>query len=407
MSANLPYSDHEQASSDNTSDDQGSTPHTATTSLDESNNLPLAEVFHFDETNEIEDFFSELVTAPNVILDFEAKQQEWPPQSNPFVELINQQKLLSVSDRLYRINKDDQRLLDIIERIENAGGCTRPLQVLPAQWEVLIDLFEGLFPNFEAVAELLRDYFSLQSVGDNRIHFPPLLLVGDAGIGKTEAARWIANHLDVPFSIIDMASAQTGSALSGSEKFWTNTRTGQVFEALAYDKFANPIIMLDKIDKTLGDSRFDPFAPLYTLLEPSSAENFIDLSIGDFGINASHINWIATANSLTTIPQPIQTRFTIIEIEKPTLEQAKSITINIYRRLLAEAKWGELFNSELEESVVDLLASRPPRSVKIALTRALGSAARHQRDHLILDDLILPKTTAKNGIGFLAVQHSA
>ena len=405
MSADLPYSDHEHASSDNTSDDQGLA-HSATTSLDESNNLPLADVFHFDETDETEDFFSELITTSNVILDFESKQQELSPQSNPFVELINQQKLLSASDRLYRINKDDQRLLDIIERIDNAGGCTRPLQVLPTQWEVLIDLFEGLFPNFEAVAELLRDYFSLQSVGDNRIHFPPVLLVGEAGIGKTEAARWIANHLDVPFSIIDMASAQTGAALSGSEKFWTNTRTGQVFETLAYDKFANPIIMLDEIDKTLGDSRFDPFAPLYTLLEPSSAENFIDLSIGDFSVNASHINWIATANTLTTIPQPIQTRFTIIEIEKPTLQQAHSITQNIYRRLLADARWGDFFNPELKENIITLLASRPPRSVKMALTRALGSAVRQQRDHIIFEDLILPKIDQKHGIGFMAMQQS-
>lgn len=121
---------------------------------------------------------------------------------------------------------------------------------------------------------------------------------------------------------------------------------------------------------------------------------------------ASSINWIATANDLASIPQPIQTRFTIIEIEKPTLQQAHNITQNIYRRLLADAQWGDIFNPVLEETVINLLASRPPRSVKMALTRALGSAVRQQRNHVIFEDLILPKIDQKHGIGFMAMQQS-
>jgi len=402
MTTNLPSPDHEYTSTGNSGDEQVLAPRSTETPLNPTTVLPLIEVFQFDQGDETEDFFSELATNPDEILNFKVAQQELP--SKPRIEFIDHLGWNSFVERLDR-NLRDPRLSDIAERIENAGGCTRQLQTLPNQWELSIDLFEGLFPNFEKVANLLRDYFSLNSVGDNRIYFPPMLLVGEAGIGKTEAARWIANHLAVPFLKIDMASAQTGSTLSGSEKFWTNTRVGQVFEILAYERFANPIIMLDEIDKTLGDSRFDPLAPLYTLLEPSSAKNFTDLSVGDFAIDASCVNWIATANSLCSIPQPIQTRFTIIEIDKPTLEQSQSITQNIYRRLLADAQWGDFFNPQLEESLITLLASRPPRSVKMALTRALGSAARQQRDHIICEDLILPKINTKNGIGFLATQQ--
>ena len=90
------------------------------------------------------------------------------------------------------------------------------LQTLDADWASLIDSFEDAFPNFEAVADLLRDYFALSNAGNREINFPALLLVGEAGVGKTEASRWLSQHLNVPFRLIDMASAQTGSALSGS-----------------------------------------------------------------------------------------------------------------------------------------------------------------------------------------------
>lgn len=399
---NLPSSDHAPLSKDGSSEEQEAlNPPAAAHELHSA--LPLIDVVAFDVGDDVSDFFSELAVDAKEILNFNDEKQV--PPSRPRIEFIDQHQWFSFVERLDS-NLRDQRLSDIAERIDSAGGCMRQLQTLPHQWELSIDLFEGLFPNFEKVANLLRDYFSLNSIGDNRINFPPVLLVGEAGVGKTEAARWIANQLAVPFLKIDMASAQTGSALSGSEKFWTNTRVGQVFEILAYEKFANPLIMLDEIDKTLGDSRFDPLAPLYTLLEPSSAKNFVDLSISDFAIDASCVNWIATANSLSTIPQPIQSRFNIIEIEKPTLEQSQSITQNIYRRLLADGQWGDFFKPELEENIIIVLASRPPRSVKMALTRALGSAARQNRNHIIFEDLILPKTIQKNGIGFLAAQQS-
>ncbi len=328
--------------------------------------------------------------------------EELAEETGPTIEFIDPGKWELFVNRINRNKRENQALIEMAAAIEKAGGCKRLLQTLSPDWELLINQFEEMFPNFNGVADLLRDYFALDTVDTGKIHFPPLLLLGEAGIGKTEAARWLSNNLGVPFKIIDMAAAQTGSMLSGSEKFWSNTRVGQVFEILTLEKLANPIIMLDEIDKVSTDSRYDPLAPLYTLLEPSSAKNFIDLSITDFEINASHINWIATANNLSSIPAPIQSRFTIVEIEKPTEQQAIKIIRSIYKGLLCNSNWSSLFHAELDEGVIEALLSFPPRTVKMVLHRALGSAVRHKRDHVECDDLWVPTKTAQRGIGFLA-----
>jgi ATP-dependent Lon protease len=310
--------------------------------------------------------------------DEPVKPEEETEELGPTIEFIAPGKWELFVNRINRNKRENQALIDMAAAIEKAGGCKRLLQTLSPDWELLINQFEEMFPNFNGAADLLRDYFALDTVDTGKIHFPPLLLLGEAGIGKT------------------------GSMLSGSEKFWSNTRVGQIFEILTLEKLANPIIMLDEIDKVSTDSRYDPLAPLYTLLEPSSAKNFIDLSITDFEINASHINWIATANNLSSIPAPIQSRFTIVEIEKPTEQQATKIIRSIYKGLLNNSNWGSLFNTELDERVIDALLCFPPRTVKMVLNRALGSAVRHNRDYVECDDLCVPTTIVQRGIGFLA-----
>jgi ATP-dependent Lon protease len=116
---------------------------------------------------------------------------------------------------------------------------------------------------------MLHDHFALNAMGDGRVAWSPLLLVGPAGIGKTEAARWLAERLALPFRVFDM-SAQSGSPLAGSEAFWSNSEPGLLFELLAYQPKANPVVVLDELDKTEQVRQYDPLAALYTLLEPAA-----------------------------------------------------------------------------------------------------------------------------------------
>lgn len=305
----------------------------------------------------------------------------------------------------HRPKGDDKlkRAQVIVDRIVQAGGERRKLGLLPADWGVLLDEFEHAFPNFRELAELLRDHFALASLGDRRISWPAVLLVGPAGIGKTEAARWLSERLSLPCRVFDMASAQSGSPLAGSEAFWSNSEPGQLFELLAYQPLANPIVVLDELDKVEGErNQHNPLAALYTLLEARSAQAFTDLSVRDFSIDASHVNWVATANSLESILGPIRSRLTVLQIAPPTPEQIGTIAQSIYVRLRNGASWGHAFAERLDGNVITLLRPLPPRALGMTIRRAVGAAARAGRGHVQVGDVTLTVESSKRKIGFTA-----
>lgn len=324
------------------------------------------------------------------------------PRATPQIALLDAAGLRSFVER-HRTKSDEKakRAQSIAERIRAAGHERRKLGELPDDWTQLIEDFQRDFPNFAELAEVLHDHFALHAMGDGRVAWSPILLVGPAGIGKTEAARWLADRLRLPFRVIDMASTQSSSPLAGSESFWSNSEPGVVFELLAYQPLANPVIVLDELDKTDQQRQYDPLAALYTLLEPRSARDFIDLSIRDFSIDASHVNWIGTANNIEGIPAPLLSRMTVLHVQAPTPEQVAHIAQQIYGRMRTESPWGSGFAPMLDEQVVSQLKKLPPRSLGLALKRALGRAARDNRNHLRISDLPASPDARRYEVGFL------
>lgn len=325
-----------------------------------------------------------------------------PPQATPQITFLDAAGLRSFVER-HRAKPDEKakRAQYIAERIRAAGHERRKLGELPDDWPQLIEDFQRDFPNFAELAEGLHDHFALHAMGDGRVAWSPILLVGPAGIGKTEAARWLAARLSLPCRVIDMASTQSSSPLAGSESFWSNSEPGVVFELLAYQPLANPVIVLDELDKNDQQRQYDPLAALYTLLEPRSARDFTDLSIRDFAIDASHVNWIATANSTEGIPAPLLSRMTVVQVQAPTADQVAHIAQQIYGRMRAESPWGSIFAPSLDEQVVGLLKNLPPRSLGLALKRALGRAAREERNHIRVGDLPAVAGSTPKPMGFM------
>ena len=90
--------------------------------------------------------------------------------------------------------------------------------------------------------------------------------------------------------------------LTGASAQWQNARPGKIAQALIEGEYANPVVVLDEIDKSGGDHRYDPMGALYTLLERDTAASFKDEFI-DVDMDASHILWIATANDDSAIPE--------------------------------------------------------------------------------------------------------
>ena len=252
-------------------------------------------------------------------------------------------------------------------------------------------------PNFAPVIDDIRKQLALALSGDQPVSFTPILLLGEPGLGKTHFAKSLARALCTGFEFVPMASLTAGWILSGASPQWSNARPGKVAEALIQREFANPLFVLDEIDKAGGDSRYDPLAPLYTLLEPETAQRFVDEFV-DIELDASHILWIATANDARSIPDPILSRMNVYTIERPDAEGAKAIASGVYRELLTRNRWK--FEPNPRQDVLEALGSVAPREMRKLLVDAMGTAKLAGRDHLECDDLALSRPAARQRIGF-------
>ena len=181
-----------------------------------------------------------------------------------------------------------------------------------------------------------------------------------------------------------MSSLTAGWVLTGASAQWHNARPGKIAQTLIEGEYANPVVVLDEVDKAGGDARYDPMGALYTLLERDTALHFKDEFI-DVDMDASHILWVATANDDSSIPEPILNRMNVYEIDRPDAEGSRRIALSVYREILDAHRWP--FPPEPSESVLDKLAAIPPRDMRKLLLDAFGTAQLAGRDHLVPEDI--------------------
>jgi ATP-dependent Lon protease len=173
---------------------------------------------------------------------------------------------------------------------------------------------------------------------------------------------------------------------------------GKVAERLVRGQYANPVVVLDEVEKATGSSQSDPLAALYQLLEPETSKAFRDEFI-DVDLDASQIFWVLTANSVEGIPSPLLNRMAVYEVPKPTPEQAAGIAQRMYRALVAELNLGG-FDEALAEAVLEKLAPVSPRDLRKTLLDGLGYAVADGRGHVTVDDIRLRGVPGKSRIGF-------
>lgn len=293
------------------------------------------------------------------------------------------------------------RIKSLVTRIRK-NTSQRRLATITSGWRELCDDAEASFPNFSEVINFIRYQLALSEMSDGVLRLPPFLLIGNPGIGKTEFVLSLADAFSTKIEMINMAAAQTGSPLTGSDAYWSNSEPGMLFNALVLGDVANPLIVLDEIDKTRSNGQYDPLSGLHQLLEPRQAKQFNDLSVPELTLDASHVIWIATANSVESIAKQITDRFTAFTINEPSPLQMTAIASNQYRRFIVSHPSGMVFEPAIRESVLEALCAHHPRKVRKILEQAFGLAAYDHRNYLTPRDIrICEAGERSSGIGFV------
>ena len=290
----------------------------------------------------------------HVLFDDEKRRKELSGERNDsrkhFLKLLGE----TGSARLYRKPSADSRLDSLYER----------------------------FPNFADTLDVLSEQIALSSLSENAVFtIRPILLVGPPGVGKTRFMREVAKILGLEFTDISCGGISAGFVLSGNSVSWSDGRPGMVYSTMRDGLTANPVILLDEIDKLSGDSRFSGFGPLYQLLDRESSCHFRDEAV-DLEINCSYVSWVATANHVEVIPEAIISRFTVIEVEAPTSEQMVNVIQSIYSDILHDNRdtWGSHFSPEVTDSMIEALQGQGPREIVKMILSAMGRAVKGRKE---------------------------
>jgi len=239
-----------------------------------------------------------------------------------------------------------------------------PLAELNTSPTLILEVLNKEFPWFQhANTQVYKQLQSRLHSGQPAFKLRPLLLAGSPGVGKTTWANRLAELVGVPSSVVMAAGSTDSMHLKGLARGWGSARPGAIAQLIATEKIANPLVVVDEIDKAATDNRNGSiWDVMLQLIEPSTSKNYLDECL-QVPCDFSWVSWIATCNTLGGLPKPLLDRFTVVLIEKPGQEHAKTIINWAIRAYAKDLSVDQRMLPVLDGDDIEMLTSLSPREI--------------------------------------------
>lgn len=299
-----------------------------------------------------------------------------------------------------------------IEKLERMHPSTPDYSVVYNHLDLMLDLpwnqyTKDSYDLKRAQKILDNDHFGMDKIKDRILEYlavlklkgdlksPILCFVGPPGIGKTSLGRSIANAVERKYVRLSLGGLHDESELRGHRKTYIGAMPGRIIQQLRKVKSANPVFILDEIDKIGKDFRGDPSSALLEILDPEQNNSFYDNYL-ELEFDLSKVMFIATANSLADIQPALRDRLEIIQLTGYSVEEKIQIA---QRHLVPKQK--ELHGLSkvplrFQDKVLHYLIQNYTRESGVReLDRLMASLMRNVAKQVALEEKVSPQVTVE------------
>ena len=329
-----------------------------------------------------------------------------------------------------------EKLLKENERMSKAPFGSSEATVARAYLETCLDIPWGISTkdriNVSAARRILdKDHDGLEKVKERILEYLAvkqlnpqlgnqiLCLVGPPGVGKTSVGASIARAMNRKYVRVSLGGVRDEADIRGHRKTYIGAMPGRIVNALIQAKVNNPLILLDEIDKLTRDSHGDPSSALLEVLDGEQNKSFRDHFV-EMPIDLSSCLFIATANTLDTVPRPLLDRMEVIELKTYTKSEKISIAKNhlipkqlerhgLNKRMLsindgAVAEMIDYYTREagvrnLERSIADVCRKAAKAIVEETASGKIAVTAANVKDYLGARKRLPESISEENEIG--------